>query len=119
MAAHKAPWALALLLLAPPAHGLSQGKHRDLSSAACHDESLPSAFCDEVGAAAYNVDHYEWEDLAAHAQPEAGASACQAANAAASRIHTLALEMRAIAEAGTATCNPRPSLARSRRVPEL
>lgn len=99
-----ARWALvatAVVAHAEEAAALSQGEHRDISAQACRNQSLPSAFCDEVAAAAYNVDHHEWDDLAAHAQPEAGASQCQAAGAAVSRIRTLALEMRAISEAST------------------
>lgn len=63
-----------------------------------------------MGAAAYNVDRYEWEDLAAHAQPEEGASKCQAANNAVARIRTLAQEMRTISEAST-SYNPELAVA--------
>jgi hypothetical protein len=86
---------VAATLLVSPAFALSQSKHRSLSWKACMAHDLPSEFCDEVGAAAYNVDHYEWDLMAAHAQPEDGQSKCDAANAAVTRIQSLALEMRA------------------------
>ncbi|MFO0572146.1 MAG: hypothetical protein U0263_41365 [Polyangiaceae bacterium] len=66
---------------------------------ACWKQKLPSEFCDAVGAAAYNVDHYEWDTLAAHGQPEVGQSKCDAANATVDRIRTLAQEMRSISQA--------------------
>lgn len=88
--------AIAFLLCPRTASALSQGKHRDLSVSACSKHGLPSAFCDAVGAAAYNVDHHEWSDLAAHAQQEAGQSKCQAASAALERIRALSAELRAI-----------------------
>lgn len=91
----------ALSLVPAPAKALPQGTHRDISSEACSKQKLPSEFCASVGIAAYNVDHFEWEDLAAHAQPEAGASKCQSANAAVARVRTLAQEMRTIAEGST------------------
>lgn len=93
--------ALAAISLVPTsAYALSQGKHRDLSTSACWKQKLPSEFCAEVGAAAYNVDHYEWDDLSAHAQPEAGETKCQAANKALGRVRALAQEVRAISDAG-------------------
>lgn len=90
----------AVSLVPTPALALSQGKHRDLSTSACWKQKLPSEFCAEVGAAAYNVDHYEWSDLSAHAQPEAGETRCQAANKALGRVRALAQEVRAISDAG-------------------
>ena len=93
---------VAAFALAPStASALAQGKHRSLSVDACWKQKLPSAFCDAVGAAAYNVDAYEWDTLAAHGQPENGQSKCQAANATVERIRTLAQDMRAIAGAST------------------
>lgn len=88
-------------LLPVEGRALSQGKHRDLSVSACWAQKLPAEFCNELGAAAYNVDHYEWSDLSAHAQPEAGEPKCQAANKAVARVRSLAQEMRAIAKAQT------------------
>jgi hypothetical protein len=84
-----------VLGIATPAAALSQSKHRSLSVDACWKMKLPSEFCDEVGAAAYNVDHYEWDVLAAHAQPEVGESKCEAADAAIARIRALAIDARA------------------------
>jgi MYXO-CTERM domain-containing protein len=81
--------------IASSALALSQSKHRSLSWNACIAHHLDSDFCDEVGAAAYNVDHYEWDLMAAHAQPEVDEAKCDAANKAVVRIRDLALEMRA------------------------
>jgi len=84
--------------LASSGFALSQSKHRSLSWKACIAHHLDGDFCDEVGAAAYNVDHYEWDLMAAHAQPEAGETKCDAANNAVSRIRDLALDMRATSQ---------------------
>ncbi|MBK7579952.1 MAG: hypothetical protein IPI67_07065 [Myxococcales bacterium] len=92
---------LALVFAAPSARALSQSKHRSLSDSACRAQKLPTEFCDQVGAAAYNVDHYEWEDLSAHAQPEVGESKCQAANGTMLRIQGLAQELRTLAATQT------------------
>ncbi len=82
---------------------LSQSKHRALSDDACRGVGLPMDFCDEVGAASYNVDRYEWELLAAHAQPEEGQSHCDAALAVTGRVASLGKELRALLAAPGAT----------------
>lgn len=96
-------FALATLSLPATAFGLAQSKHKSLSYQACRSAGLPMDFCDEVGAAAYNVDRHEWDDLAAHAQPEVGQSHCEAALAVTGRVHTLAGELRTLLTAPGAT----------------
>lgn len=76
------------------AHALDQSKHRAVSRDACADADLPWNFCERVGIEAYNVDHFEWHDMAAHAQVDAGQSQCEAANLAADRVGTLGTELR-------------------------
>lgn len=100
-----APYSLlfAGLALSAQALGLSQSKHRALSYEACRAVSLPTDFCDEVGAASYNVDRYEWDLLAAHAQPEAGQSHCDAALAVTGRMASLGSELRSLLSAPGAT----------------
>lgn len=71
-------FAALLLTLPSAAHALSQGKHAKLSQSACESAGLPERFCRAVGAAAYNVDAYEFNDLSAHAQID-GPSTCASA----------------------------------------
>lgn len=92
---------LALLLVPVSASALAQSKHRGLSYSACSKQKLPNAFCVSVGAASYNVDHFEWDDLAAHAQPEVGEAKCDAANKTVGRVATLAAEIRKLGQAAT------------------
>lgn len=91
--------ALLLLVLGTSEAGaLPQSKHRSLTLDACWKLKLPDAFCETAAAAAYNVDHYEWSDLSAHAQPDTGESKCTAANKAVARVGTLASELRGLAK---------------------
>jgi MYXO-CTERM domain-containing protein len=87
---------LGSLLLPSTASALAQTQHKSISITACTAAGLPADFCDEVGAAAYNVDLYEWDLLAAHAQPEEGQSQCDAAYAVTSRVQSLAKELRTL-----------------------
>ena len=75
------------------AAALDQAKHRDISANSCKSAGLDEEFCDHIGAAAYNVDSAEWSTLAAHAQPEAGQSLCDAANTAEARVSSLGSEI--------------------------
>ena len=84
------PLLLPLLLLATPAYALKPGKHRSIAEAACRAASLPTDLCRRMGKAVYEVDYYEWEDLSAHAQTQRGQDRCDAANAAATRVESLA-----------------------------
>jgi hypothetical protein len=85
-------------LTASRAQALEQSKHRDISENACKAAGLSANFCGRVGDAAYNVDWAEWDTLAAHAQPEAGQSLCDAAGAAAARLSSLGGEISAALE---------------------
>ncbi|MBI3200515.1 MAG: hypothetical protein HYZ29_03160 [Myxococcales bacterium] len=92
---------MAIVLVPLSASALGQGKHRGISYSACSKQKLPNAFCTAVGAAAYNVDHFEWDDLAAHAQPEAGEGKCSAAEKTVGRVATLAAEIRKLGLSAT------------------
>ncbi len=83
------------LLVAAPALALDQAKHRSISENSCRSAGLDPDFCERLGKAAYNVDSYEWTNLAAHSQPEAGQSLCDAVNAAADREASLGGEIHA------------------------
>ena len=76
------------------AHALDQKKHRQVTEAACLAVGLPDDFCERAGVEAYNVDAYEWNDLAAHAQTAPGQSRCQAANATLDRVRRLGGDTR-------------------------
>ena len=75
---------------------LEQGRHQQISRDACTAAGLPEEFCERVGVESYNVDAYEWNDLAAHAQVDVslGQTACQAANLAADRVFGLGQDLR-------------------------
>jgi MYXO-CTERM domain-containing protein len=76
------------------AHALNQAKHQQLSHDGCVDHGLPDRFCRQVGVEAYNVDHYEWDDPAAHGQMADGGTACDGANATMVRELSLGQEIR-------------------------
>lgn len=88
---------LGLLVAAGPAHALKQAEHYDLAVASCGAAGLPEEFCEHAGAADYDVDANEWNDLAAHAQTPVGADACAAADASVWRAFWLGGRMRAAA----------------------
>ena len=81
----------AVALFSSSAQALDQSKHRALSRDACAKVGLPWDFCERVGTEAYNVDHFEWFDMAAHAQVdvEQGQTKCEAANLAAARVRSI------------------------------
>jgi MYXO-CTERM domain-containing protein len=83
-----------LVASAGPAFALDQSVHQTISHDSCRYAGLPQDFCERVGTEAYNVDSYEWNDPAAHAQMGDGASACSAANAALDRERTLGSDIR-------------------------
>lgn len=109
---------LAVTAIAPGAAALSQSKHRSLSVAACRAQKLPDTFCTSVGTAAYNVDHFEWSSLDAHAQPEAGESLCVAANKTLTRVSSLSAELRDIAS-GQSVYDPALAVALGRALHTL
>ena len=76
------------------AHALNQSEHRTLSHDGCTAHGLPDRFCRQVGVEAYNVDHYEWDDPAAHGQMADGGTACDGANATMARELALGQEIR-------------------------
>lgn len=89
-----ARWSLVLpvvALLAPAeAWALKPAKHRQLAEASCAQARLPDAFCRRMGKAVYETDYREWEDLSAHAQTARGQDRCSAAEAATTRVESLA-----------------------------
>lgn len=84
----------ALLAASAPAHALKQSAHRSISWHACRDAGLPRAFCDRLGVAAYDVDRYEWNTPAAHAQAASGQSMCDGADATLARVRDLGSSVR-------------------------
>lgn len=83
---------LTVLLLAPSrqAWALSQAEHQRITEKACRAAHLADAFCKRMAVAAYSVDGYEWDDMAAHAQREPGEPACESADRSALRLNQLA-----------------------------
>lgn len=97
-------WLLVLpvlgVALAPSrAWALKPDKHRSYGEAACTNAGLPEPFCRRMGAAVYETDAEEWDDLSAHAQSQRGQSLCAAADAAHARVDALAREVVASAQA--------------------
>jgi len=85
--------AAVVLAAAGSAHALEQKKHRAITEDACMNAGLPGEFCERLGVEAYDVDAYEWDDLSAHAQPEAGETSCQGANATLDRLEWLGADV--------------------------
>lgn len=88
---------LSWMSVSSSAFALEQSSHREISRDACAAAGLPTNFCDRVGTEAYNVDAYEWGDLAAHAQVDValGQTPCAAANLVAQRVYGLGHELHA------------------------
>lgn len=74
---------------------LNQNEHASISERACEDNGFEHDFCERVADEAYNTDHHEFLDLAAHAQPDAGATACAAAGDSMQRLLDRGREIRA------------------------
>jgi MYXO-CTERM domain-containing protein len=87
---------LTILGASSPAWALKQSEHGRVTAAACARAGLPEDFCDRVTAETYDVDAWEWNDLAAHAQIDDNQTACQAANAARERLRTLGGDVRGL-----------------------
>jgi uncharacterized protein (TIGR03382 family) len=83
----------AVLAAGTTAHALEQKVHRAITEDACMNAGLPDEFCERLGVEAYDVDAYEWDDLSAHAQPEAWQTSCQGANAALDRLEWLGADV--------------------------
>jgi uncharacterized protein (TIGR03382 family) len=71
---------LAALAYAPAAHALNQSMHHDLALGSCRSAGIPDSFCDRMAVETYNVDRWEFDDLAAHSQIPDGKTTCDAAN---------------------------------------
>lgn len=81
--------------VAGPAHALKPATHASVTEAACKSAGLPKDFCRRVGTENYDTDMQEWDDLAAHAQIDGSQTACVAADAAATRVYSLAAAVHA------------------------
>jgi hypothetical protein len=81
------------LLAGGRAFALTQSTHEEIAITSCTNHGLPANFCKQLGSEAYNVDHYEFDDLSAHGQMEEGEDACDAADAVLRRIHDLGREI--------------------------
>jgi hypothetical protein len=80
--------------ISSPARALNQSKHYDLALGACRAVGLPEGFCQRAAVETYNVDHNEFNVLAAHSQIPSGKSACDAANDSLWRVFWLGGQMR-------------------------
>jgi hypothetical protein len=88
------PFVAFVVLLAPaPAWALKPGKHRAIAEDACAAARLPDSFCRRMGKQVFETDYLEWTDLSAHAQREAGQPRCVAADAALTRVDSLARKL--------------------------
>jgi hypothetical protein len=76
------------------AFALKPAVHRSISLTACQEAGLSYDFCRRVGAADYDTDANEWDDLSAHAQIDRDQSACEAADRTATRLASLGSEAR-------------------------
>lgn len=93
----RAPWCVVALVLATAgsAHALKPGAHADIAKISCVATGLPGDFCQRVATESYNADSREWDDLRAHAQIDAGETACVAADRTAERMWLLGADVRA------------------------
>ncbi len=82
-------------LMPQAAQALSQSDHKKVVKSACGALSLPSSFCGRVAAGAYNVDAYEFDDMAAHAQRADELTLCQGADKLQERVRLLGNQVRA------------------------
>src|SRR5262245_24865392 len=86
---------LGVLVMAGPAAALNQSEHAAITERVCLAAGFTDDFCRRAGDEAYNTDFAEFDVLAAHAQPDAGATACQAAGKSMQRLLALGQEVRA------------------------
>jgi len=88
--------ALLVVFLSTRAFALSQGNHSQITLDACTlTARVAAGACVEIAMASHNTDAREWTDLSAHAQIEAGQTACASADAALTRVRQLGGEVRA------------------------
>lgn len=80
--------------LVEPAYALKPATHADISRKSCTAAGLPADFCRRVATEDFDTDANEWDDLAAHAQIDAGQTACTAADITAQRVWRLATNVR-------------------------
>lgn len=92
----RSSWLVVTILLgsAGSAHALKPGTHADIAKDRCIAAALPASFCLRVATENYNTDSREWEDLPAHAQIDAGETACVAADRTAHRMWQLGADVR-------------------------
>lgn len=78
-----------------PAHALKPAVHAEVTTTSCRAAGLGANLCARIATEDYNTDAREWTDLRAHAQIEAGQTACTAADATAARLFGLGSDLRA------------------------
>ncbi|HEY5936641.1 MAG TPA: hypothetical protein VIU61_18460 [Kofleriaceae bacterium] len=76
------------------AWALSQSDHAAITERSCSVAGFEHDFCERVSDEVYNTDYHEFLNLAAHAQPDVGDSACTAAGKSMQRLLDLGREMR-------------------------
>jgi hypothetical protein len=84
---------------------LSQSEHAAITERTCEAAGFEEDFCERVGDEVYNTDFHEFNNLAAHAQPDVGDSACTAAGKSMQRLLDLGREMRVALRAVKAAPN--------------
>jgi hypothetical protein len=72
---------------------LPPADHRAITEDECAKVGLPERFCRQNGQVAHDVDAFEWEDMAAHAQTLLGQEMCDAANRSIDRVTSLGREL--------------------------
>jgi len=80
------------------AYALKPSRHRKIAEHSCKAAGLPRDFCSRVGVEAYNTDAHEWDNMAAHAQPEPGDTPCQGVERTVQRMAMLGAELRSALE---------------------
>ena len=87
--------ALGILGTTGTAFALSQSEHAAITLRTCVAAGFTDDFCERVADEIYNTDFAEFNNLAAHSQPDPGASACTAAGKSMQRLLDLGRETRA------------------------
>jgi hypothetical protein len=85
----------ATLVLPSSAFAFDPSVHRGITKTACQDQGLPSSFCERVSIETGNVDAYEFDDLAAHAQMWVTRTPCNSASSVVDRLRMLGLRLQA------------------------